>query len=176
VTAFTPIVEVARGPYVWLVGTKRRRARCRVRRLGALAPGQLNYASPGEGSVHHLATEMLKQAAGVDLVHVAITTGMYVPLLGGQVDAMFESMPRAAAAPGRRKLRALGVDRPEASRRVCPTCRRWPSRACPASTSTRGGASSGPAGLRGTSCCASTPRSQGAGRAGARRRAGEDGD
>ncbi|MEO6746502.1 MAG: tripartite tricarboxylate transporter substrate binding protein [Caldimonas sp.] len=115
VTAFTPIVEVARGPYVWLV-----REEAPARSMGEFVawararPGQLNYASPGEGSVHHLATEMLKQAAGLDIVHVPITTGgIYVPLLGGQVDAMFDSMPAPLPHLAAGKLRALAVTGPK---------------------------------------------------------------
>jgi len=114
VTAFTPIVEVARGPYVWLVRDEApARSMAEFVAWARSHPGQLNYASPGEGSVHHLATEMLKQAAGVDLVHVPITTGMYVPLLGGQVDAMFESMPGPLPHLAAGKLRALGVTGPK---------------------------------------------------------------
>jgi len=110
VTAFTPIVEVARGPYVWLV-----RADAPARSMSEFVawarsrPGQLNYASPGEGSVHHLATEMLKRAAGLDIVHVPVSSGMYLPLLGGQVDAMFDSMPAPLPHLASGKLRALGV-------------------------------------------------------------------
>jgi tripartite-type tricarboxylate transporter receptor subunit TctC len=114
VTAFTPIVEVARGPYVWLVRDEApARSMAEFVAWARSHPGQLNYASPGEGSVHHLATEMLEQAAGVDLVHVPITTGMYVPLLGGQVDAMFESMPGPLPHLAAGKLRALGVTGPK---------------------------------------------------------------
>lgn len=39
-------------------------------------PGALNYASPGEGSVHHYATEMLKEATGIDMVHVPFSSGL----------------------------------------------------------------------------------------------------
>ena len=109
-TAFTPIVEVARGPYVWLV-----RADAPVTTMPqfvAWAKGAsrtLNYASPGAASVHHLGTEILKRSTGIELVHVPYTSGIYPALLGGHVDAMFESMPGPLPHIGAGKLRALAV-------------------------------------------------------------------
>ena len=110
VTSFTPIVEVARGPYVWLV-----RADAPARTMPEFIawsrsqPGRLNYGSPGIGSVHHLATEGLKQATGIDIVHVPFGGRLYTALLGGQIDAMFESMPGPAPHLASGKLRALAV-------------------------------------------------------------------
>ncbi len=73
------------------------------------SPGKLNYASPGIGSVHHLATEMLTRAAGLELVHVPYRTGLYAPLLAGEVQAMFDSLPGPLALPGERETaRARG--------------------------------------------------------------------
>ena len=109
-TAFSPIVEVARGPYVWLV-----RSDAPARTMPEFVawaranPGKLNYASPGPGTVHHLATEMLMQSAKLDLVHVPYRGGMYVPLLAGEVHAMFESMPGPLPHLASGKLRALAV-------------------------------------------------------------------
>jgi tripartite-type tricarboxylate transporter receptor subunit TctC len=114
VGAFAPIVEVARGPYVWLVRDDApARTMTEFVQWARARPGQPNYASPGEGSVHHLATEMLKQAAGLDLVHVPVTTGLYLPLIGGQVDAMFDSMPSPLPHLASGKLRALAVTGPK---------------------------------------------------------------
>lgn len=110
VTAFAPIVEVARGPYLWLV-----RADAPANNLREFIawsrrqPGKLNYASPGNGSVHHLATEMLKQTARIDLTHVPYKGGLYTALLAGEVDAMFESMPGPLPHLASGKLRALAV-------------------------------------------------------------------
>jgi tripartite-type tricarboxylate transporter receptor subunit TctC len=117
--AFSPVVEVARGPYVWLV-----RADAPARTLPEFIawaqqnPGKLNYASPGQGSVHHLSTELFKQAAGLYMVHVPYKVGLYGALIAGDVHAMFESMPgplphleagkiRALAVTGSRRLRNL---------------------------------------------------------------------
>ncbi|HZA95841.1 MAG TPA: tripartite tricarboxylate transporter substrate binding protein [Burkholderiaceae bacterium] len=117
--AFTAIIEIARGPYLWLV---RSDAPARtMKEFVAWAkenPGKLNYASPGIGSVHHLATEMLKRSAGIDIVHVPYKGGLYPALLTGDVQALFETMPgpiphlqtgkiRALAVTGARRLDAL---------------------------------------------------------------------
>lgn len=56
-------------------------------------PGQLNFATPGVGMPHHLAMEMFKQTAGVDLVHVPYKGGAMATqdLIGGRVQVMFGS-------------------------------------------------------------------------------------
>jgi tripartite-type tricarboxylate transporter receptor subunit TctC len=58
-------------------------------------PGKVNYGSSGQGSIHHLATEALKAALKLDIVHVPYKgTGQAVPaLLGGQVAMLYSSMP-----------------------------------------------------------------------------------
>jgi len=54
-------------------------------------PGKLNYASPGVGTPQHLAMELFKSSAGVDLVHVPHkgSAEAVTGLLGGQTDVMF---------------------------------------------------------------------------------------
>ena len=83
-----------------------------VQELVALAkaqPGRLNYASPGSGTPHHLAMELLKLHFGIDLTHVPYkgTAGAVTDLLGGQVQVMF--LPVHVALPQVRgaKLRML---------------------------------------------------------------------
>ena len=59
-----------------------------------LNPNKLNYASAGNGTPPHLSGEMLKQMAGINMVHVpykTAATGM-TDLLGGQVDLMFDAV------------------------------------------------------------------------------------
>ncbi|HEX2543168.1 MAG TPA: tripartite tricarboxylate transporter substrate binding protein [Caldimonas sp.] len=110
VRAFTPIVEVARGPYLWLVRSDSpAKTMPEFIAWAKSQPRSPAYASPGQGSVHHLATEMLKQAAAVDLLHVPYTGGLYTALLSGQVDAMFESMPGPIPHLASGKLRAIAV-------------------------------------------------------------------
>ena len=109
-TAFAPIIEIARGPYLWLV-----RSDAPARNMQEFIawskknPGKLNYASPGQGTVHHLATEMLKQAAGIDMVHVPYRGVLYVALLAGDIQAMFQSMPEPLPYLEAGRIRALGV-------------------------------------------------------------------
>ncbi|MGH8765240.1 MAG: tripartite tricarboxylate transporter substrate binding protein, partial [Burkholderiales bacterium] len=73
-----------------------------VAELVALAkkePGKLNYASPGTGTPHHLAMELLKLHFGVQITHVPYkgTAGAVTDLLGGQVQLMF--LPVHVALP-----------------------------------------------------------------------------
>jgi tripartite-type tricarboxylate transporter receptor subunit TctC len=108
--AFTPIIEVARGPYVLLVRSDAPAATLPEFVTWARAtPGRLNYASPGPGTVHHIATEALKQALGVDLQHVPYRTGLYQALLAGEVHMLLESLPGPLPHLEAGKLRALAV-------------------------------------------------------------------
>jgi len=85
-----------------------------VQELIALAranPGKLTFSSPGVGSQAHVAGEMLKSMAGVQMLHVPYK-GMAPAmndLLGGQVSFMFLSMSSALKQVQAGKLRALGV-------------------------------------------------------------------
>lgn len=110
--AFTPVIEISRGPYVWLV-----RADNPAHSMAEFVawtranPGKVNYATPGRGTVHHLATELLKQKTGADMTHVPYKGGaaLAAALLSGEVQAMIES-PSAYLGPVRAgKLRALAV-------------------------------------------------------------------
>ena len=72
-------------------------------------PGKINMASPGTGTAPHLAGELFKMMAGVDLVHVAYR-GNYMPdLLGGQVQVAFISTAPVLGYIRTGKLHALGV-------------------------------------------------------------------
>ncbi|MEO6409479.1 MAG: tripartite tricarboxylate transporter substrate-binding protein [Burkholderiaceae bacterium] len=71
-------------------------------------PGEANYASPGQSSAHHLATELMSRSAGIRMQHVPFTA-IYPALLGGQVDAMFDTLPGPLAHLESGRLRALGV-------------------------------------------------------------------
>jgi tripartite-type tricarboxylate transporter receptor subunit TctC len=72
-------------------------------------PGALNYASPGVGTPHHMAMELFKQRAGIDLVHIPFSgTGPAVTqLLGGEVPIMFLPVHVAMAQVKAGKLVAL---------------------------------------------------------------------
>jgi tripartite-type tricarboxylate transporter receptor subunit TctC len=74
-------------------------------------PGQLNYASVGQGSPNHLGMELLKALAGIDMVHVPYkgTSPAVTDLLGGQVQLMFNSMPVVLSLVKGGKLKGLAV-------------------------------------------------------------------
>ena len=79
--------------------------------LARASPGKLTYSSPGVGSQAHLAGELLKSMAGIDIVHVPYK-GMAPALndlLGGQVSMMAVSMSSGLKQVQAGKLRALGV-------------------------------------------------------------------
>jgi tripartite-type tricarboxylate transporter receptor subunit TctC len=77
-------------------------------------PGAINFATSGNGSSNHLLGELLKLEAGIDIVHVpyrgagpALTATM-----GGEVPAMFDSIPSASAQIRAATLRPLAVSAP----------------------------------------------------------------
>ena len=85
-----------------------------VAQLIALAraqPGRLNYASPGRGSGLHLAAELFKAMAKIDVTHVAYKVGALAvtDLVGGHVDMMIDVLPSSMPYVQAGKLRALGI-------------------------------------------------------------------
>jgi len=100
IKGFTPIGPTAIGNLA-LVVNPAVPARS-VKELVALAtakPGELNYASPGSGTPHHLAAELFKLHFGVNMTHVPYkgSAGAVSDLLGGQVQVMF--LPVHVALP-----------------------------------------------------------------------------
>ncbi len=112
VSDFTPISLVAVTPYLLVVNPQ-----VQARNLNefiALAksqPGKLNYASAGNGTATHLAMEMLKDAAKVDVVHVPYkgNAPADVAILAGEVQAVFGSMPALLQNAKANKVRPLAV-------------------------------------------------------------------
>ena len=85
-----------------------------VKELVALAkarPGQLQYASPGAGTVQHLAAEFFKLQAKVDMLHVPYKGSgqSIVDLIAGHVHLNFDSVPPVINYVRQGKLRALAV-------------------------------------------------------------------
>lgn len=74
-------------------------------------PGKLNYASGGAGSGPHIAGELLKSVAGIDMTHVAYKgSGPAVQdLLGGQVEVLITAAPTVAQHMASGRIRALAV-------------------------------------------------------------------
>ena len=85
--------------------------------LARLSPGQLNYGSSGTGSIHHLATEALKAALKLDIVHVPYKgMGQAVPaLLGGQVAFLYSALPAIESHVKAGKLTLLAISTPRRS-------------------------------------------------------------
>ena len=109
---FEPVVLVAGVPNLLVVHPSVNAKS--VRELTALAksqPGKLNVASSGNGTSIHLAAELYKQMAGVDILHVPYkgSSPAVADLLGGQVQMMFDNMPSSLPHAKAGKLRALAV-------------------------------------------------------------------
>jgi len=88
-----------------------------VKDLIALAkskPGQLSYASGGNGSILHLGMEMLKSVAGIDMIHIPYKGGSDVvqSVLKGETAAGFVATPAAVSQVKAGRLRALAVTTP----------------------------------------------------------------
>ena len=83
-----------------------------VAELLALAksrPGKINYASSGNGTPYHMAGELFKYMAGIDMTHVPYkgSSGARTDIVGGQVDVMFDAETTMAAMSRDGKVRAL---------------------------------------------------------------------
>lgn len=74
-------------------------------------PGQLNYASSGTGTPYHMAGELFKSLAGVNIVHIPYKSsgGARTDVLGGQVDMMFDAVSTMTDLIQTRKVRALAT-------------------------------------------------------------------
>jgi tripartite-type tricarboxylate transporter receptor subunit TctC len=83
--------------------------------LAKAKPGGITFASAGSGTVNHLSGELLKQLAGIDMLHVPYKgSGSVMPdLLGGQVNALFAAMPTVTGHIREGKLRAIAVTTPK---------------------------------------------------------------
>jgi len=112
VKSFTPIVEVATGalalavhPSVPATSVKGFIEYVKTR------PGQLHYSSPGVGVPHHLAMELFKLVAKVDMKHVPYrgTAGATQDLVGGHVSAGFQAVHVAMPFVRNNQLRFLAV-------------------------------------------------------------------
>jgi tripartite-type tricarboxylate transporter receptor subunit TctC len=83
-----------------------------VGELVALAkskPGKINYASSGNGTPYHMAGELFKFMAGINMTHVPYkgSSGARTDIVGGQVDVMFDAETTMAALSRDNKVRAL---------------------------------------------------------------------
>jgi tripartite-type tricarboxylate transporter receptor subunit TctC len=79
--------------------------------LAKSKPGALNYASSGTGTPYHMAGELFKAMADVNIVHVPYkgSSGARTDILGGQVQMMFDAITTMAPNVRAGKLKALGT-------------------------------------------------------------------
>jgi tripartite-type tricarboxylate transporter receptor subunit TctC len=115
---FTPVIQfvavplmMASGPSVPAKTVKE------VIAIAKAKPGQLNYGSGGSGSSSHLAMELFKSMAGLDLTHVPYkgTGPLITDMLGGQIGLTIASAVPLTPQVKAGKLRALGVTGPKRS-------------------------------------------------------------
>ncbi|HUI97475.1 MAG TPA: tripartite tricarboxylate transporter substrate binding protein [Xanthobacteraceae bacterium] len=110
--AFDPVAQVATAGLMMV--TRPDFPANDVKDLIALAkakPGKLVFGSPGFGATQHLAAELFKQTAGVDMLHVPFRTSPEVTtaLLAGNVDVVFETVSAVLGQVQAGKLKALAV-------------------------------------------------------------------
>src|SRR6185312_1804286 len=109
---FTPVAPINYSDLV-LVVNPAVKART-LQELIALAksePGKLNYASSGPGTPYHMAGELFKSLAGLDIVHVPYkeSSAARTGVLGGQVEMMFDAVTTMSEQAKAGKVRALAT-------------------------------------------------------------------
>ena len=142
---FTPISLLASSPNILLVRANspfKTVARCIA--AAKAKPGSLSFAHAGTGTSTHLAGELLKNLAKIDINAIPYKGGApsINDLLGGQIPMSFNNGPESVGQLQAGTLRALAVttaDRGTDSYRMCPAC----PRPCRATTPACGGACSG---------------------------------
>jgi tripartite-type tricarboxylate transporter receptor subunit TctC len=118
---FTPVTQIAWVPLV-IVAHPSFPAK-NVRDLISIAksqPGQVNYASFGQGSMSHLAGELLKMMAKIDIVHIPYKGGgpALIDALAGHVPVYFSSIAPSLPNIKAGRLRALGLTGTDRSRQL----------------------------------------------------------
>src|SRR6202049_618266 len=107
---FSPISLVAMQPNLLVVNPE-----LPVKTLAELIayakanPGKLNFGSSGIGTSQHLAGELFKRGAGVDIVHVPYRGNAMVDLVAGRLQMMFEALPVSLSYAQSGRLRALAI-------------------------------------------------------------------
>ena len=113
---FTPVTLIAATPLILVVHPSLPVRS--VKDLIALSrkhPDDISYGSSGNGTIVHLAGEMLKAMAGIRIVHVPYkgSPQAITGLLGGEIALLFATMPPALPMVAAGRLRALGVTTPQ---------------------------------------------------------------
>ena len=109
---FVPISQVSSGQYVVVVHPALPvKTLPQLMALAKARPGQLNYGSAGSGNATHLAAELFRAMAGVNVVHVPYKGSgpALIDLVGGQMQFMFSNLTAALPHMKSARLRALAV-------------------------------------------------------------------
>jgi tripartite-type tricarboxylate transporter receptor subunit TctC len=110
---FAPVTLVGVFPYLLVVSTASPVKSLQEFIANARAnPGKITFASPGVGTPSHLAGELLKRKAGIEITHVpyrGVAAGGMSDLLAGRVDAMFNTTGSLLQVVRAGQLRALAV-------------------------------------------------------------------
>src|SRR6266849_6760229 len=111
-TAFDPVTQIATAGLIMV--TRPDFPASSIKELVAAAkakPGKIVFGSPGYGATQHLAAELFKQTAGVDMLHVPFRTSpeATTALLAGQVDVVFETVSAVLGQVQTGQLKALAV-------------------------------------------------------------------
>jgi len=115
---FTEVARVCSGPNVLVTPPNSRfKSVADVIAAAKAAPGRLTYASSGNGSAVHLAGELFKTMANVDITHVPYRGAgpAYTDLIGGQVDLLFGTAGGVAKMVASGTMRPLGITSPKRS-------------------------------------------------------------
>jgi tripartite-type tricarboxylate transporter receptor subunit TctC len=107
-----PIVLVANAPLVMVTSaTSQHKTLAEVVNAAKARPGAVNFASPGNGTVAHLASELFQKAAGIKTQHVPYKGAAMAltDVISGNVDLYMSSVPTLLGQIKQGKLRALAV-------------------------------------------------------------------
>ncbi|MCC2653934.1 MAG: Tripartite tricarboxylate transporter family receptor, partial [Microvirga sp.] len=116
IESFVPVALVAKAPF--LVIARKDLPAATLPELVAYAkakPGELTYASSGQGSLQHIGAEQLQQLTGIEMVHVPYKGAgpAMIDLLGGVVDIYITSPPSAAGHLKDGAVKGLAMAAPE---------------------------------------------------------------
>jgi tripartite-type tricarboxylate transporter receptor subunit TctC len=112
VSDITPIIQLSQGPLLVVVRPSLPvKSTQELIAMAKAKPGQVNFASSGQGSVIHMATELFQSMAGIKMNHIPYkgTGPALTDTIGGQTDVFFSSTATAVPHVQSGKLRAIAV-------------------------------------------------------------------
>lgn len=113
---YTPIIPVARGPFVIVVHPSLPvRTTKELVALAKARPGQITYGTSGTGAIVHLATELFLYTAGIQMMHIPYKGGSLAmtDLIAGHIQLVFATTQVGLTQVKAGRLRAIAVTTPE---------------------------------------------------------------